>query len=295
MTFKKTYDFATKIRNRDFPLRIIRMTRQNATELHCHEFTELVIVYDGKGLHAIEDNPPAELVRGNVFIIPKGVYHQYLDENISLVNIIFETDLLPLPLLDVYAMPYFNMIFKGRTEKPEIFKLNDDELEEILALAGKLEIELEEHQPGCQFAATALFMQIMIYLARTIGGKVENIRSPHIGISRTIEYLHKHFTEKVSIEKLAENAGLSMSSLLRHFKRINGSSPKEYLIELRINYACELLDTTRLSIDEIAFSAGFNDSNYFSREFRKATGETPSKYRSGRQKKETPQSGSSIS
>lgn len=295
MALKRTFSFETRIRNRDFPLKIVRMAPQNATGMHCHEFTELVIAYDGKGLHAIGDDPPTELASGNVFVIPKGVYHQYLEGSISLVNIIFETDLLPLPLLDVYAMPYFNMIFKGRTEKTDIFKLNEDELKEVLALTGKLEIELDEHQPGCQFAATALFMQIMIYLARTIGGKTENTRSPHIGISRTIEYLHKHFTEKVSIEKLAGNAGLSMSSLLRHFKRINGSSPKEYLIELRINYACELLDSTRLSIDEIAFSAGFNDSNYFSREFRKATGETPSKYRSGRQKKTNPQSGASIS
>lgn len=294
MTLKTTFDFATRIRDRDFPLKIVRKEPQDVTHFHCHEFTELVIVYGGKGLHVIGDDHPAELARGNVFIISKGVYHQYLEDGTDLVNIIFEPDLLPLPLLDVYAMPYFNMIFKGRAENPEIFKLNEEELEEILALTGKLEIELNERQPGCQFAATALFMQIMIYLARTIGGKVENTRSPHIGISRTIEYLHKHFTEKVSIEKLAENAGLSMSSLLRHFKRINGSSPKEYLIELRINYACELLDTTRLSIDEIAFSAGFNDSNYFSREFRKATGETPSKYRSDRQKKANPQSGSSI-
>ena len=260
------------------------MVPQDATGMHCHEFTELVIVYEGKGLHAIGDNPAAELVRGNVFVIPKGVYHEYRQEGISLLNIIFETDLLPLPLLDVYAMPYFSMIFKGRAENPEIFKITEEELAEVLALAGKLEIELDEHQPGCQFMATALFMQIIMYLARTIGGKVENTRSPHIGISRTIEYLHKHFTEKVSIEKLAGNAGLSMSSLLRHFKRINGASPKEYLIELRINYACELLDTTRLSIDEIAFSAGFNDSNYFSREFRKATGATPSKYRAERQR-----------
>jgi len=284
MTLKTTFDFATRIRDRDFPLRIVRKAPQDATDMHCHEFTELVIVYDGKGLHTIEGKPPAELVRGNVFVISKGVYHQYLDEGISLLNVIFETDLLPLPLLDVYAMPYFNMIFKGRTENPEIFKITNDELAEVLALAGKLEIELDEHQPGCQFMATGLFMQIIMYLARTIGGKVENTRSPHIGISRTIEYLHKHFTEKVSIEKLAENTGLSMSSLLRHFKRINGSSPKEYLIELRINYACELLDTTRLSIDEIAFNAGFNDSNYFSREFRKATGVTPSKYRADRKK-----------
>ena len=70
-----------------------------------------------------------------------------------------------------------------------------------------------------------------------------------------------------------------MSSLLRHFKQINGSSPKEYLIGLRINYACELLDSTQLSIGEIAFKSGFNDSNYFTRQFRRVTGRSPRDYR----------------
>jgi len=285
MTLKTTFSFETRIRNRDFPLKVKRMCPQNATLLHCHEFTELVIIYDGKGLHTTGENNPVELSRGSIIVIPKGVYHQYLDESLSLVNIIFETDLLPLPLLDVYAIPYFNMIFKGNPESPEIFKITEDELQEVLSLSDKLEKELAECAPGCQFAATALFMQIVIFLARAIGGKVENTRSPHIGISKTIEYFHKHFTEKISIEKLAESAGMSMSSLLRHFKRINGSSPKEYLLKLRVNYACELLDTTRLSIDEIAFKSGFNDSNYFSREFKKLTDTTPSKYRADKQKK----------
>ncbi len=281
------FSFETNIRNRDFPLKIVRKSLQDATFMHCHEFTELVIVYDGIGLHATGDNKPAELIKGNIFVIPKGVYHRYMEEGMSLLNIIFETDLLPLPLLDVHAVPYFNMIFKGRAENHEIFKITDDELEEVLALSGKLEIEIDARRPGCQFAATALFMQIVIYLARTIGGKVENTRSPHIGISRTIEYLHKNFTEKVSVQRLADNAGMSMSSLLRHFKQINGSSPKEYLIGLRLNYACELLGNSQLSIGEIAFKSGFNDSNYFSREFRKLTGSTASKYRAGKQKKAT--------
>lgn len=279
MVSRATFSFDTRIRNRDFPLNIKRMSPQNVTMVHRHEFTELIIIYDGKGQHITGENKPVELCGGNVLIIPKGVYHQYLDENLSLLNIIFENDLLPLPLLDIYSIPYFNMVFKGN---PEIFRITEDELKEVLSLAEKLEIELAEKKPGCQFAATALFMQIVIFLARAIAGKVELAYSPHIGISRTIEYMHKHFTKKISIEELAENTGMSMSSLLRHFKRINGTSPKEYLLLLRINYACELLDTTNMSIDEIAFKAGFNDSNYFSREFRKITDRTPSKYRAER-------------
>jgi len=280
MGSKRTFDFQTRIQDRDFPLKIVRMAPQDATGMHCHEFTELVIIYEGKGLHSIGDDPPAELTRGNIFVIPKGVYHEYIQEDINLLNIIFDADLLPLPLLDVYSMPCFNMIFKGRTESHEIFNIPDFELEKVLSLAGELEIELNEHKPGFQFMATGLFMQIIMFLARAIADSVENILTPHIGISRTIEYMHIHFKEKISIEKLADASGMSTRSLRRHFKRVNGYSPKEYLIKLRINCACELLGATMMSIDEIAFNTGFNDSNYFSKEFRKITGTTPSKYRS---------------
>jgi transcriptional regulator GlxA family with amidase domain len=128
-------------------------------------------------------------------------------------------------------------------------------------------------------------MLIVMYLARATGGKSENSCPPHVHISRIIEYMHKHFNERISIEKLADNAGMSMSSLLRHFKRITGSSPKEYQARLRINYACELLDNTRLSMDEIAFNAGFHDGSHFSNELKKLTGVSPSKYRTDRQNK----------
>lgn len=278
MKFLKKFSFE-RIGDRDFPLRVVRMSTQDVTWMHYHEFTELVIVYGGKGLHSVNGSSPVELERGNVFVIPQGAYHQYLNDGLSLLNIIFETSLLPLPLLDVYAMPYFNAVFKGDAKNIGIFKIEEDELEEVLSHVGKLEAELKDCPPGCQFMATALFMQIIMSLARFIGGKLENRRSLNIGISRAIEYLHKHFKEKVSMEKLAENTGMSTRTLHRHFKRINGSSPKEYLIKLRLNHACDLLNNSQLGIEEIAETSGFEDNNYFSRQFRKSTGLSPREFR----------------
>ncbi len=282
MVFKTTFSFDSRINNRDFPLRVHRMLSQGETSLHCHEFTELVIVHGGKGPHCVGEDQPRELVRGNVFIIPKGAYHKYHAGDLSLVNILFETDLLPMPLLDIHAIPYFNMIFKGSLEAPEILIITDDELQEVLSLVEKLDAEITERSPGCQFAATALFMQLVIYLARKIGARKVNTSSKSVSISQVIEHIHRHFKEKISIPELASRAGMSMSSLLRHFKRINGSSPKEYILGLRVNYACELLGHTSSNISQIAFQAGFVDSNYFSREFRRMTGKTPSEYRAAR-------------
>lgn len=60
---------------------------------------------------------------------------------------------------------------------------------------------------------------------------------------------------------------------------MTGVSPLQYVLHLRINYACRELQETRRGITEIAYDSGFEDSNYFSRTFRKFIGMTPREYR----------------
>ena len=70
---------------------------------------------------------------------------------------------------------------------------------------------------------------------------------------------------------------------MRVFRRATGQTPIDYLIRLRIQKAMEWLAGTSLSVTDIALKTGFDDSNYFTRQFRKATGETPTAYRKTRQ------------
>jgi transcriptional regulator GlxA family with amidase domain len=67
--------------------------------------------------------------------------------------------------------------------------------------------------------------------------------------------------------------------LFQLFKQNTGLTPNDYLQRLRIAKARELLTTTSQSVTEIAFAAGFASSQYFSRVFRKYTGQMPSEYR----------------
>jgi len=72
---------------------------------------------------------------------------------------------------------------------------------------------------------------------------------------------------------------MSRSNLMRVFRKATGQTPIEYLLRLRIQKAMELLRNSSLSITEIALEVGFNDSNYFTRQFRRVLGETPRSFR----------------
>ena len=72
---------------------------------------------------------------------------------------------------------------------------------------------------------------------------------------------------------------MSPRSFLRVFRSATGTSPLAWMLGQRINRACMLLRQTDKPVTEIAFDVGFNDSNYFTRQFRKATGFSPREYR----------------
>jgi AraC-like DNA-binding protein len=68
---------------------------------------------------------------------------------------------------------------------------------------------------------------------------------------------------------------------MRVFRKATGQTPIEYLVRLRIQKAMELLRTTDRTITEIAMDVGFNDSNYFARQFRRLTDRSPRAFRLG--------------
>ena len=74
-------------------------------------------------------------------------------------------------------------------------------------------------------------------------------------------------------------SGLSASSMLRTCKRVTGCSPAEYQKKLRMLSAIDDLVQSDKSVTQIALDAGYNDSNYFSRLFKKFANLTPSEYR----------------
>jgi len=85
--------------------------------------------------------------------------------------------------------------------------------------------------------------------------------------------------QKVTVADIARHAGLEQRTFLRRFVQATGLKPSEYQQRLRMTRARELLEFSRISVDEIASTVGYDDAGGFRRVFRKIVGLTPSDYR----------------
>lgn len=104
-------------------------------------------------------------------------------------------------------------------------------------------------------------------------------QSGRFEISDVRNYLASHFHEDITISDLARRYFMSRGYLMKLFKQKYSTGIFEYLQQLRMDKARELLADPEIKIQYIAEITGFNDQNYFSKAFRHATGQSPSEYR----------------
>jgi len=98
-------------------------------------------------------------------------------------------------------------------------------------------------------------------------------------LRRVREYIEAQLHEAISIQALAAAAGLSMYHFARAFKRSQGMTPHDYLVQCRVRRAQHLLAATDLPVSEIALASGFADQSHCARRFREHFGVSPSSYR----------------
>ncbi|AIQ57830.1 response regulator transcription factor [Paenibacillus borealis] len=94
-----------------------------------------------------------------------------------------------------------------------------------------------------------------------------------------LHYTNKHFHEELFLKDLAAKFFINVSYCCELFKRVTGMTFSQYMTDLRMKKAVELLQNSNLSIAEICKSVGYSDYFYFNKVFKRNMGSTPSKYR----------------
>lgn len=105
------------------------------------------------------------------------------------------------------------------------------------------------------------------------------VTSTHDVIESTALYLQEHYSEHIPVPELASRAQLSISHFSARFRQQIGQSVRTYVTDLRMSRARELLDTTTMAVASIAEAVGYEDSFYFTRQFKRIHGQTPTAYR----------------
>lgn len=91
--------------------------------------------------------------------------------------------------------------------------------------------------------------------------------------------MHKNWDNKFDLQELASQFNVSYEWFRKAFKKVTGSSPNQYLQNIKIEKTSQLLRQTSMTVAEVAYKAGYESEFYFSRIFKKRTGLSPSEYR----------------
>jgi AraC family transcriptional regulator len=97
----------------------------------------------------------------------------------------------------------------------------------------------------------------------------------HSALQCALDYMHAHYAENFSLAEVAAAAGLSIAHFSRLFRQATGQSPSQYLIQLRCEKACALLQSGRYTVTEAAHAVGFFDHSHFLRHFKRLFRATP--------------------
>jgi len=271
--------------DRDLPLTCLRHETHADTHLHRHDFHELVVILAGRGRHVTEQEVyPIEA--GDVFLVRGEMAHGYADTRaMTLINILFDPRRLKLPLSTLDDLPGYHVLFRVEPRLRERgrfrsrLRLDAADLAEAGNLIARLQDELNARRPGYRFMAATHLMALIGFLSRCYSQAQHPDVKPLMRFGEVLSYVEEHCAERLTVAGLARRAHMSESTLTRLFHRVTGHPPLEHVIRVRIARARELLQRPDLRITEVAFECGFNDSNYFSRQFKAIAGMPPRLYR----------------
>ena len=235
--------------------------------LHWHSFIEIEFFVEGSGSHEF-NNTKFPIKSGDIWLLSTYDSHQVvLDRGMKSVNISLVPDILHEKLLT-----QLNLVH------PLHCSLNKEEIQSFLAKVDILYAEQKHSNMLADVKTISIINEMIVDIIRKSSTDTASINNQTV--YEMINYIKGHYKTKVSIAELANEFSLTPNYCGYLFKKTMGISFNDYLNTLRLKNACNSLLNTDLSINEIAYNAGFNSLEYFHTTFKRFYGITPAKYRS---------------
>jgi len=258
----------------NLPVAIAERMPQPSFPLHRHEFSEIVIVWRGNGLHVLNDRPWL-ITCGDVFYIRDSDCHSYDSvNNLVLDNILYCQDRFGL------ALDWQQLLPQPGPDTPGSWRLTTRGMSLARGVIGQLERESRKSDPLSVQLTEALFLQLALILRRH-GYAADRPWALPEGeqLDLLMSALQGAIARPFDLAAFCQHNQLSERALKQLFRQQTGMTIGHYLRQLQLCQAKYLLRTQACLIGEVAARCGFDDSNYFSVVFTRDTGLTPSAWR----------------
>ncbi len=234
-----------------------------------HENLEILLVIEGSG--SITLNTTEHFVDvGDIIVVNSNILHKFAAHDITLKYhcLIVDRSFCLANCFDTNELWLCE-------------KIRDEDIEHLMQQLS-LEFSKKERMIADVLRIRAFVLEVMAILClRHVGKRSEEHRETHLMgcLKQAIGYIRSNYTNDLSLNEVAEFAGLSKYYFAHEFRRLTDYSFVEYINILRLEKAKNLLRQSQMTIAEIGKECGFENRAYFSRSFTRYVNITPSEYR----------------
>ncbi len=276
MSDKNKYDFlltANEVKVKDIGKRELRE--------HRHSKFEIVHFRNGEGVYSV-NGQNFSIKPDDVFVFSSNEQHciTEIKEPLDFVNIHFEPRFFwgsrTESFSDAGIFFYHSQNFSCRLSRSSKAKDN------ISFLIEGILSEIKHRKKEYKMMARAKLTDILVTLIREYNYNDDTQKSSSNvkAVKTAMDFIHKHLTEKITLEDIATNSGMSRSRFSTVFKETMGITLWDYVCEKRIELVMQKLEKNEGgSMLNIALECGFNNTANFNKAFKKQTGITPKEYK----------------
>jgi len=261
-------------------------SRRNYTEHH-HSAFEISYIKSGRGVYRIGGRE-IDIRAGDIYLFSTNEVHCITEIHDSrpmvLLNIHFEPRFIWSPSGNALDESFLRIFLDRGEGFSNRLDRNNPTTDEIAALILRMQKEAEEKPEAYELMIKTYLLNILVLLIRNYNYvSASNSTSLHseklLNMEAALNFIDKNIETPLTLDGLAQRAGMSRTYFSAVFKKLNGLTPWEYIGLKRIEKAKHLLRTTDRSVLDISLDCGFNNISYFNRLFKKTTGLNPVEYK----------------
>ena len=256
--------------------------------LHDHDFLEIVFVLSGSGYHKTSSRKH-RIKKGDVYLIEPGAAHSYLVEStVDIINLLTTPAYLRSLIVSedaaaVFPEGFFRDVFEGDGRSVHTIGLSPGNALYTGSLLDGIIRDMQSKQAGFRTLVRARLAEFVVLLSHAVS-KQRSLHTPMRAkrekrLALVTGYLRERLASDIDLNDVAAFVSCNPSYLSRFFRQETGYTMFEYLNELRIERACELLASSNRPVLDIALEVGYNSISFFNRIFKRITGVSPKVYR----------------